>query len=197
LRLGQERFAKVLSIPVAVVRRWEREHMETDPAVQALLRILNRIPVPAKKEIGVKRKSALTEAIDRAEATALLMRCEYRVYRPEADVDGEDLVLRTPPPDAKLIAVQLKAFADVDDSKYGKRNIWMLFPSGPSSPRAWYLIPHDPFFEWVKGRHGHTKKWKERWHYTNMPREWREFLRAYEIKLPSIIERPEVSTELS
>ena len=32
------------------------------------------------------------EAANRAEATAILIRGGYRVYRPEADVSGEDLV---------------------------------------------------------------------------------------------------------
>jgi phosphoglycolate phosphatase-like HAD superfamily hydrolase len=36
------------------------------------------------------------EAANRAEATALLIRCGYRVYRPEADAYGEDLVVRDP-----------------------------------------------------------------------------------------------------
>jgi hypothetical protein len=36
------------------------------------------------------------EAANRAEATALLIRAGYRVYRPEADGYGEDLVVRTP-----------------------------------------------------------------------------------------------------
>src|ERR1700688_566658 len=36
------------------------------------------------------------EAVNRAEATALLIRTGYRLYRPEADCDGEDLILRTP-----------------------------------------------------------------------------------------------------
>jgi hypothetical protein len=52
------------------------------------------------------------EAANRAEVTALLIRSGYRVYRPEADVHGEDLVLRAPPSDdlrqGDLRAVQLK-----------------------------------------------------------------------------------------
>ncbi len=40
--------------------------------------------------------SAEIEAANRAEATALLIRAGYSVYRPEADVRGEDLILRTP-----------------------------------------------------------------------------------------------------
>lgn len=33
------------------------------------------------------------EAANHAEATALLIRYGYRVYRPEVDVSGEDLVI--------------------------------------------------------------------------------------------------------
>lgn len=47
------------------------------------------------------------EAANRAEATALLIRDGYRVYRPEADCYGEDLILRTP--SGELRAVQLKS----------------------------------------------------------------------------------------
>jgi hypothetical protein len=36
------------------------------------------------------------EAANRAESTALLIRAGYRVYRPEADCYGEDLIVRTP-----------------------------------------------------------------------------------------------------
>ena len=41
------------------------------------------------------------EAANRAEATALLIRSGYRVYRPEADCFGEDLILRTPSGDIR------------------------------------------------------------------------------------------------
>jgi phosphoglycolate phosphatase-like HAD superfamily hydrolase len=34
------------------------------------------------------------EAANRAEVTAILIRAGYRVYRPEADVSGKDLVIR-------------------------------------------------------------------------------------------------------
>src|SRR5881396_3754081 len=67
------------------------------------------------------------EAANRAEATALLIRVGYRVYRPEADCYGEDLVLRTP--SGKLRAVQLKSRMTVDRHKYGGTSLWMLFPS--------------------------------------------------------------------
>jgi DNA-binding transcriptional regulator YiaG len=183
LGLGHEKFARQLSLPVAVVRRSERGQAETDPAVQALLRIVGRTPGPTKKKAGLKRKSRLTEAINRAEATALLIRCGSRVYRPEADVEGEDLVLRTPAPQQKFIVVQLKARPDVNNASYGGRDIWMLFPSEAVTPRTWYLIPHDTLFAWFKERHGHTEKWTEQWR-TVMNRELREFLSIYEIKLP-------------
>lgn len=39
---------------------------------------------------------ALTEAANRGEVTSILIRAGWRVYRPEADVHGEDLVLRHP-----------------------------------------------------------------------------------------------------
>lgn len=51
-------------------------------------------------------KSNEVEAANRAEATALLIRAGFRVYRPEADVSGEDLVIRTQ--DGELRTVQMK-----------------------------------------------------------------------------------------
>lgn len=58
-------------------------------------------------------KSAITEAANRAEATALLLRCGFRVYRPEADIEGEDMVVRTPwraeKPKGELLVSSLKA----------------------------------------------------------------------------------------
>ena len=50
--------------------------------------------------------SAVTEAANRAEVTALLIRCGYRVYRSEADIDGEDMVVMAP--GGHLHRVQLK-----------------------------------------------------------------------------------------
>ena len=66
------------------------------------------------------------EAANRAEATAILIRAGYRVYRPEADVSGEDLVVRTP--DGELRLVQMKSRPTVELRRYGGKNIWMLFP---------------------------------------------------------------------
>lgn len=65
------------------------------------------------------------EAANRAEATAILIRAGYRVYRPEADVSGEDLVVRTP--DGKLRLVQMKSRPTVELRRYGGKDIWMLF----------------------------------------------------------------------
>jgi hypothetical protein len=71
--------------------------------------------------------SAVTEAANRAEVTALLIRCGYRVYRPEADTHGEDLVVRTP--EGRLLGVQMKGRATVNGKKYGGKDLLMLFPS--------------------------------------------------------------------
>lgn len=47
-------------------------------------------------EPPLRFEQAATEAANRAEVTALLIRYGYRVYRPEADIEGEVLVLRLP-----------------------------------------------------------------------------------------------------
>jgi len=126
--------------------------------------------------------SAITEAANRAEVTALLIRCGYRVYRPEADVYGEDLVVL--PPSGQLHAVQLKARPTVNLAKYGNRNLWMLFPSFQHSQtiaRDWFLVPHDFFFEWVKKRHGHAPKWNDVWHYPSLSKNLQIFLEPYKL----------------
>lgn len=116
-----------------------------------------------------------TEAANRAEATALLIRVGYRVYRPEADCYGEDLILRTP--EGELLAAQLKASPDVNWKKYGGRSLWMLFPDPKStSPRKWFLVPHDKFYRWAKDKHGHAPRWAEAWHWPYVPKELGQFL---------------------
>jgi hypothetical protein len=68
------------------------------------------------------------EAANRAEVTALLIRAGYRVYRPEADCYGEDLILRDR--EGTLHAVQLKSRPTVDPARYGgDRRMLMLFPA--------------------------------------------------------------------
>jgi predicted DNA-binding ribbon-helix-helix protein len=44
LGLTQQKFAKKLGVPLAIVRVWERDETPVDPVLQALLRILDRIP---------------------------------------------------------------------------------------------------------------------------------------------------------
>jgi hypothetical protein len=130
-------------------------------------------------------KSNEIEAANRAEATALLIRAGYRVYRPEADCYGEDLILR--PPSGELRAVQLKSRPDVDWNRYGSQLLWMLFPdpkSGISLGRKWFLVPHDELYGWVKDRHGHAPKWRAAWSFPNVPRKLGQFLDGFTI-IPS------------
>ncbi len=97
------------------------------------------------------------EAANRAEVTALLIRNGYRVYRPEADCYGEDLVLRNN--EGNLTIVQLKARPTVDWKRYGKRSIWMLFPDPQArslKSRDWFLVPHDDLYKWLCTAHAHT-----------------------------------------
>jgi len=83
------------------------------------------------------------EAANRAEATTILIRAGYRVYRPEADVHGEDLIVRTS--DGELRSVQMKGRPVVEWRRYGGRDIWMLFPDplGSQPGRPWFFIKHD------------------------------------------------------
>jgi len=123
------------------------------------------------------------EAANRAEVTALLIRNGYRVYRPEADVAGEDLVVRTP--EGELRAVQLKARLTVDEKKYGgDKSIWMLFPDGPFDSqlrRQWYLVPHKLLFDWLKEKHGHTDGWNDTWSSKTTTVAQRALLVAYRL----------------
>jgi putative transcriptional regulator len=51
LGLTQQQLARKLRVPVAAVRDWERGAGRTDPAMQALLRILDQIPEPALRAL--------------------------------------------------------------------------------------------------------------------------------------------------
>ena len=120
------------------------------------------------------------EAANRAEATALLIRSGYRVYRPEADVHGEDLVLRAPSGD--LLPVQLKGRPTVDWPRYGGKGIQMLFPDPNGAlGRPWFLVPHDEFFDWVRGRHGEAPRWQNYWSYRALTRGLTAFLERFRI----------------
>jgi putative transcriptional regulator len=49
--LTQQQFAKKLGVAVATVRAWERGGTPADPVLQALLRILDRIPEAALRAL--------------------------------------------------------------------------------------------------------------------------------------------------
>lgn len=131
--------------------------------------------------------SAVTEAANRAEVTTLLIRCGYRVYRSETDIDGEDLVVRTPA--GELRPIQLKGRTTVEWKRYSGRGLWMLFPSAPwrsDATRTWFLVPHDPFFAWVKAQHGHTPKWGEQWSYPSVGKDVAAYLAEWVVRPPAV-----------
>ncbi len=119
------------------------------------------------------------EAANRAEATAILIRSGFRVYRPEADTYGEDLVVRSPSDDLRV--VQLKGRPAVDLARYGNRSIWMLFPdpAGQVPGRDWFLIPHDKLFDYVRRRHGQAPRWRDVWSYPLIPNHLGTFLEPF------------------
>jgi putative transcriptional regulator len=51
LGLSQREFAEKLSIPISTIRDWERGYSPIDPVIQALLRILDRIPETALRAL--------------------------------------------------------------------------------------------------------------------------------------------------
>ena len=122
------------------------------------------------------------EAANRAEATSLLIRLGYRVYRPEADVSGEDLVIRTP--QGELASVQLQSRPAVDWEKYGKHAIWLLFPdpNGNKLGRDWFLIEHNKLYEWWKERHGTAACWDDGWSVRGLTVELRKFLEDFALR---------------
>ena len=85
--------------------------------------------------------STVTEAANRAKVMVLLIRCGYRVYRTEADIDGEDLVVLTPA--RELRPVQLKGRPTVEWKRYSGRDLWMLCPSAPWG-RDTNVVPRTP-----------------------------------------------------
>ena len=94
-------------------------------------------------------KDEETEAANRTEITALLIREHYRVYRPEADCYGEDLVLRFPDnpaknqfPQWKAVTVRTTPGCSVEISPYGGQEIQKL----PFSLDALSRPKEDPCF---------------------------------------------------
>jgi hypothetical protein len=134
------------------------------------------------------------EAANRAEVTAILIRAGYRVYRPEADVSGEDLVIRIP--DGELRSVQMKARPLVHWKLYGGKDMWMLFPdpTGDIPGRPWFFIKHDELFNWFKKLHGTTaqgwvqrhKAGKTEWSEKGLTGELRKFLQP-KFMLPTTV----------
>jgi putative transcriptional regulator len=51
LGLTQAQLAKKLHVPVATLRDWEHGRGQTDPALQALLRVLDKLPEPALRAL--------------------------------------------------------------------------------------------------------------------------------------------------
>jgi len=134
------------------------------------------------------------EAANRAEVTAILIRSGNRVYRPEADVSGEDLVIRKLGNDA-LLLVQMKSRPMVHWSRYGGRNIWMLFPDpgGVIPGRPWFLIKHDELFECFKEQHGTSPGWAQRskanlaeWSERRIPNKLGEFLHRFKLPVTAV-----------
>ena len=108
------------------------------------------------------------------------------MYRPEADVDGEDLVVRTP--EGKLLEVQLKGRMTVDQEKYAKNSLWMLFPSTTfqiDPTREWYLVPHDKLYEMLKKKHGEAPAFAKGWHCRTVPADDRKYLASFAINRAS------------
>lgn len=51
LGFSQQQLAQKLRVPLATIRDWEHGASQADPALQALLRILDRIPEPALRAL--------------------------------------------------------------------------------------------------------------------------------------------------
>ena len=137
----------------------------------------------------MKRNTREIEARNRCEASALLMEAGYRVYGPEADCDGEDLIVRAP--GGAIFPVQLKGEVWVDEKKYGSRGLWMLFPDKPHAPREWFLIPHDELYQWMEAKYGHAPYFQKthQWN-TSMTKALRAFLESEDRRLGSTDIRP-------
>jgi hypothetical protein len=129
------------------------------------------------------------EAANRAEVTAILIRADYRVYRPEADISGEDLVIRIP--EGELRSVQMKGRPLVHWKLYGGNDMWMLFPdpAGVIPGRPWFFIKHDELFNWYKKRHATAPGWVQRhkagkaeWSEKCLGVELRKFLQPFMLR---------------
>ena len=52
LQMTQEAFAKAIGVPLATVRNWEQSRTSMDPAVQSLLRVVEREPDAALRALA-------------------------------------------------------------------------------------------------------------------------------------------------
>jgi hypothetical protein len=120
------------------------------------------------------------EAANRAEVTALLIRAGYRVYRPEADCYGEDLILRDR--EGTLHAVQLKSRPTVDPARYGgDRRMLMLFPDPEATGEwKWFLVPHDDLCNRLK-EHGDSFRKDDTWSTAHISKSLSEFLKSFRL----------------
>jgi hypothetical protein len=109
------------------------------------------------------------EAANRAEVTALLIRAGYRVYRPEADCYGEDLILRDR--EGTLHAVQLKSRPTVDPARYGGE---------ATGERKWFLVPHDDLCNRLK-EHGDSFRKDDTWSTAHISKSLSEFLKSFRL----------------
>ena len=127
----------------------------------------------------MKLASRLEEAANRAEVSVLLLRAGFRIYRPEADVEGEDLIIRRP--DGRLFPVQMKARPLIDPGRYGEKDLLMLFPDpqGSKPGRTWYLILHDDLVPIFQAQRKLEHKPGDQWSYSAVPKKMREALEPH------------------
>ena len=130
----------------------------------------------------VGNNDQIIEAVNRNEVTAILLSLGYMVYKPEADVDGIDFIIKTPTDN--ILKCQLKSRSWVEWDRYGGKNIFMIFPGiGEVMKRDWYLVAHDKLFIIQKKQHGHANKWANKggfWHSPVNPK-LAELIKDYKI----------------
>ncbi len=85
--------------------------------------------------------------------------------------------------DRVMLVAQLKGRPACHE-KYRGKDIHMLFPAPGSEPlrRDWYLVAHDPLFEFAKSAYKPNKEFTER-HWPTMTSELLGFLDHHAIRL--------------
>jgi hypothetical protein len=72
----------------------------------------------------------------------------------------------------------------VDHYRYGKRLLWMLFPSTTFRSdvrRDWYLVPHDELYTMLKRKHGNAPAFRKGWSCRTVPADDRKYLAKFAI----------------